>query len=117
MSTKPHLIPSAISNFITHSMFYFVFIVFIFPFPVLVPRSPFLVPRFSNIATENCASTVIIYNMPKENKGTRAGPKIPGEELPVEKGLYEGCPLLPLYPFLTCVNKMYKNPRETKCFT
>ena len=41
---KPHLIPSPISNFITHSVF-FVIIVFIFPFPALVPRSLFPVSR------------------------------------------------------------------------
>ena len=60
-------------------------------------RSPFPVPRFSNIATQNYASAVIIFNMPKENKGRRAGLKISGDELPVEKGLYKGCPLLPLF--------------------
>ena len=96
MGTKRHLILSSITNFITHSIFFY-FIVFIFPFPVLVPRSPFPVPRFSNIATQNCASAVIIFNMPRENKGRRAGLKISGDELPVEKGLYKGCPLLPLF--------------------
>ena len=123
MGTKRHSILSSITNFITHSIFFY-FIVFIFPFPALVPRSPFPVPRspfpvprFSNIATQNCASAVIIFNMPRENKGRRAGLKISGDELPVEKGLYKGCPLLPLYPFLTCVNKIYKNLRDTKCFT
>ena len=102
MGTKPHLILSSITNFITHSIF-FLFHCFYFslprarsPFPV--PRSPFPVPRFSNIATQNCASAVIIFNMPRENKGRRAGLKISGDELPVEKGLYKGCPLLP--PFI-----------------
>ena len=89
MGTKRHLILSSITNFITHSIFFFYFIVFIFPFPALVPRSPFPVPRFSNIATQNCASAVIIFNMPRENKGRRAGLKISGDELPVEKGLYK----------------------------
>ena len=133
MGTKRHLILSSITNFITHSIFFFISLFLFFrsprsfpvprsPFPVPsspfpVPRSPFPVPRFSNIATQNCASAVIIFNMPRENKGRRAGLKISGDELPVEKGLYKGCPLLPLYPFLTCVNKIYKNLRDTKCFT
>ena len=42
MGTKRHLILSSITNFITHSIFFY-FIVFTFPFPALVPRSPFLV--------------------------------------------------------------------------
>ena len=99
MGTKPHLIPSSITNFITHSIFFislFLFFRSLRSFPV--PRSPFPVPRFSNIATQNCASAVIIFNMPRENKGRRAGLKISGDELLVEKGLYKGCPLLP--PFI-----------------
>ena len=48
--TKPHLIPSSITNFITHSIFFY-FIVFIFPFPALVPRSPFLVLVTSPLRT------------------------------------------------------------------
>ena len=118
MGTKPHLIPSSITNFITHSIFFIsLFLFFRSPRSFPVSRSPFPVPRFSNIATQNCASAVIIFNMPRENKGRRAGLKISGDELPVEKGLYKGCPLLPLYPFSTCVNKIYKNLRDTKCFT
>ena len=42
LETKPNLKPSPISNFI-------LFPVFILPFPLLVPRSPFPLPRFSNI--------------------------------------------------------------------
>ena len=110
MGTKSHLIPSPISNFITHSVFLFSLFLFFhspcsFPFPV---------PRFSNIATKNCVTTVIIFKMPRENKGRRSGLKICGDELPWKiRGLYKGCPLLPLYPFLTCVNKIYKNLRDT----
>ena len=99
MGTKPHLIPSSITNFITHSIFFY-FIVFIFPFPALVPRSPFPVPRFSNIATQNCASAVIIFNMPRENKGRRAGLKISGDELLVEKGCIRDALSSPLLSFL-----------------
>ena len=94
MGTKRHLILSSITNFITHSIF---FLFHCFYFSVPRARSPFPVPRFSNIATQNYASAVIIFNMPKENKGRRAGLKISGDELPVEKGLYKGCPLLPLF--------------------
>ena len=112
MGTKRYLILSSITNFITHSIFFFISLFLFFRSPCSFP-----VPRFSNIATQNCASAVIIFNMPRENKGRRAGLKISGDELLVEKGLYKGCPLLPLYPFLTCVNKIYKNLRDTKCFT
>ena len=42
LETKPNLKPSSISNFI-------LFPVFILPFTLLVPRSPFPVPPFSNI--------------------------------------------------------------------
>ena len=55
MGTNSHIIPSPVSNFNTHSMF-FCFHCFYFSIPRA--RSPFPVPRFSNIATQNCASTV-----------------------------------------------------------
>ena len=112
MGKKPHIIPNLISNFITHSI---LFCFQCFHFSIPRARFPFPVPCFGNIAIQNCASTVIIFNMPRENKGRRAGLdlKISGHKLPVEKDLYKGCPLLPLYPFLTCVNEIYKNLRDT----
>jgi len=132
MGTKSHVIPSPMSNFITHSVFLFSWFLFFhspcsFPvsrssFHVLISPATLSTPYTFALGlptplASDCASTVIIFNMPRENKGRRAGLKISGDELPVEKGLYKGCPLLPLYPFFTRVNKIYKNLRDTKCFT